>query len=168
MYHPRGMTIDSQGNIWIADTGRCRVLKYSARGDLLTRIGPAIAGTCDMLEPVGVAFDGDGNVYVTDVGNFRLLKLDRDLKLVAQWPLTSAIAARGHHLAVTSAQTLLATDPDQNRLLEFSRDGQVLRGWGGPGSGLGQFKRPVGIEVEGDDVYIADTFNNCVQRLRFK
>lgn len=168
MYHPRGMTIDSQGNIWIADTGRCRVLKYSPKGELLTRIGPAIAGTRDMLEPVGIAFDADGNVYVTDVGNFRLLKLNRDLELVAEWPLTSAIAARGHHLALTRAATLLATDPEWNRLLEFSRDGQVLRGWGGSGSGPGQFKRPVGVEIKGDDVYVADTFNNRVQRLPFE
>lgn len=165
MYHPRGLTVDRKGNIWVADTGRCRVLKYSSSGELLATIGPQVPGTIDLLEPVGVAFDAEDNVYVSDVGNSRMLKLDASLKLKTSWPLTPAVAARGHHMAVTSHQSLLVTDPERHRILEFALDGRLLRGWGQAGIGPGQFNTPVGIEINANEVYVADTFNHRVQRL---
>jgi DNA-binding beta-propeller fold protein YncE len=38
--------------------------------------------------------------------------------------------------------------------------------WGGQGPGAGEFSFPSGIAVDGQgDVYVADTYNNRVQRL---
>jgi DNA-binding beta-propeller fold protein YncE len=162
------MMIDFDGNVWIADTGNSRLLRYTPNGSIQQELGPEQVGTPDLKEPLSLAMDAQANLYVADAGSQRVIKLNRDRKMVAEWALPPATSALGYHLAVTANQSLLVTDPEGNRLLEYSLDGKLLRAWGSEGNGAGQFDKPVGIEVFGQKVYVVDTFNNRLQILREK
>ncbi len=73
---PRGIAVDSSGNIFVSDNENHRILKFDSSGKFLTEIG---GGSADSAEgrfdsPWGVAVDASGNVYVTDTDNNRIQK----------------------------------------------------------------------------------------------
>lgn len=78
---PKGIAVDHDGNIYVADAGNHRVRKIS--GGLISTIagggssmgddGPATDGQLD--DPIGVSVDKAGNVYVTDRGQSRIRKI---------------------------------------------------------------------------------------------
>ena len=82
---PRGLGVDSAGNLYIADMNNNRVLYYPAGSTTATRVygqgGNLNSGTANLggvtanslNGPQGVAVDTAGNVYITDTGNNRVL-----------------------------------------------------------------------------------------------
>ncbi len=58
---------------------------------------------------------------------------------------------------------LWVADLGNNRLRVFDPDGGLLGGWGGRGSGTFGLREPNSVAVQGDDLYIADTWNGRVE-----
>lgn len=82
---PQGLSYDSKGNLYVADTGNNRVRQISANGVVSTIGGTGIAGyngdgvtgtAANLSAPTGVATDAAGNVYIADSGNNRVRVLD--------------------------------------------------------------------------------------------
>lgn len=59
---------------------------------------------------------------------------------------------------------LYVLDSGNHRVVVFDQNGELLRTWGGPGAGDGQFNEPWGIAVDEEFVYVADTWNHRVQK----
>ncbi|MEZ4573038.1 MAG: hypothetical protein R2849_22500 [Thermomicrobiales bacterium] len=57
------------------------------------------------------------------------------------------------------------TDTDNHRIQRFTPEGDYIATWGtaDPSDAPGDFRRPVGILVVGDAVYVTDQGNNRVQ-----
>ena len=72
LWGPRGIALDSQGHVLVADTGNKRILIYDSDGNFISQFGGQGAGAGQFDEPVGLAFDGDGNLYVADTWNQRI------------------------------------------------------------------------------------------------
>jgi uncharacterized protein (TIGR03437 family) len=88
---PRALAFDRKGNLWIADTGNNRVLRFPI-GTLIGNLPAAdiVIGQPDMSSgdpnggadvnpagfdgPAGLAFDRDNNLYVSDFRNSRIMK----------------------------------------------------------------------------------------------
>jgi mucin-19 len=74
---PRGLTVDRNGNVYVADTGNNTIRKISPDAVVTTLAGLAgSSGSADgagsaarFNAPWGVAVDRSGNVYVADTGN---------------------------------------------------------------------------------------------------
>lgn len=87
---PTGLTVDSIGNLYIADTQNNRIRRVDANGTITTVAGtgcyggycprgdglPAIAAS--LYFPRGVAFDQQGRLYVSDSGNHIVRRLEAD------------------------------------------------------------------------------------------
>jgi DNA-binding beta-propeller fold protein YncE len=71
---PQGMTIDDQGNLWVADTRNHRIQEFGSTGAFMSVWGGKEAGADRFLNPTGVARRGD-RVYVADYGNKRIAML---------------------------------------------------------------------------------------------
>lgn len=102
MYFPRGVAVDGDGNLWVADSGNHRLLRFPVA--LLNNPNPAadlVLGQPDFHSgsvnggkdvsasgfntPMEVAFDSHNNLYVADFLNRRVLQFSA--------PLTSASTA---------------------------------------------------------------------------
>ncbi|MBU6287915.1 MAG: 6-bladed beta-propeller, partial [Chloroflexi bacterium] len=69
-----GLALDGSGNVYVADQGNGRILKFSGRGEPSTswRVGGKGTAAGQFNTPVGIAVGPDGSVYVTDFGNNRV------------------------------------------------------------------------------------------------
>ena len=67
--NPRGITIDAEGLIYVADRGNNRVQKFTPEGKLLAVIGSKGEGGGRLNGPFGLCFDGYGILYVTEYGS---------------------------------------------------------------------------------------------------
>ncbi|MCI0539286.1 MAG: hypothetical protein L0Z50_29110, partial [Verrucomicrobiales bacterium] len=70
-WNPYGVTVDSGGNVYVADLGSNTLRKITPAGVVTTLAGLAIEDTsCAAFQrPSGVAVDGAGIIYVLDVCN---------------------------------------------------------------------------------------------------
>jgi DNA-binding beta-propeller fold protein YncE len=85
---PEGIAVDHDGNIWVADYGRDRIVKFGPDGRLLLTWGSRGSGPGEFVGPKGVAIDpSSGHVYVADTGNSRVERIAPDGTLEASWPM---------------------------------------------------------------------------------
>ena len=68
----KGIAVDREGHLWIADAHLDRVSLYSAEGNLLTSIGGPGSAPGSFSFPAGIAAHPDGRVAVIDSFNRRL------------------------------------------------------------------------------------------------
>jgi sugar lactone lactonase YvrE len=78
---PEGVAVDTEGNVYVADTNKCMIRKISPAGEVSTLAG-STRGYADgqgaaakFQDPDGVAVDGEGNVYVSDRQNYSIRKI---------------------------------------------------------------------------------------------
>lgn len=137
---PRSLTIDSVGNLFIADHGNHRIRKIDTGGTITTIAGTGVRGfsgdggaatSAALNEPQGVAVDLAGNVFFSDTLNQRLRKVDTS-------GIISTVAGTG--------------------IGGFSGDGGVATS--------AQFFYPQSIAGGNGSFYIADVANNRVRHFR--
>jgi sugar lactone lactonase YvrE len=83
LYQPSALTLDSAGNLFIADSGTQRIRQMTRDGTLTTLAGTGAAspgatdgspaGNTALNTPMGVVMDSAGNVVVADTYNHRVL-----------------------------------------------------------------------------------------------
>jgi len=80
-----GLAVDAAGNLYIADTGNCRIRKVAPNGIITTVVGTATPGytgdggpatKASLNFPRGVAVDAAGNIYIADSANNVIRKVD--------------------------------------------------------------------------------------------
>jgi hypothetical protein len=148
-------------------------------------------------DPAGrIAFDAAGNLYFADTANSLIRKIDRDgivtrvaglapIDGVPQGgysgdggPATAARLSNPVDLALDADGTLYVTDVYNHCIRAIAPDGTISTvagvcgeagydGDGGPAA-LATLKRPYGLELANDTLYIADTGNHVIRAIRLR
>jgi predicted membrane-bound mannosyltransferase/sugar lactone lactonase YvrE len=172
LWGPRDIAIDSQGHLLVTDTGNKRVVEYDSDGNEITQFGEPGLGAGQFDEPVGIAIDSQGLVYVADTWNQRIQVFqkgaDGTYTQVRSWDVAAWYGQsldNKPYLAIDNQGHLFSTDPEGNRVLEFSLTGEFVRFWGDLGSGTDTFNLTGAVAVDPEGrVWVSDVNNNRLMR----
>ncbi|MCC6958600.1 MAG: TIGR03663 family protein [Dehalococcoidia bacterium] len=78
LFGPRDAAIDSEGHIWVTDTGNDRIQVFTMQGEFVRTVGSSGKGEGQFDEPVGIDIAKDGSIYVADMYNRRVEILNPD------------------------------------------------------------------------------------------
>ena len=124
--------------------------------------------------PVSVAYsdEGFGYIYVLDLPECRIQKFDADGNLEKSWRMHQK--GEGAHCGPSRIRieqrryTVYIADTENDRVLLFTRDGEPL---GELKDGKVPFRKPGSLYINdlfAEDVIVADTGNNLIQKFRRK
>ena len=159
---PASLTIDDEGNMYVADTMRRDIVVYNPAGEYIASYGKELG-----IKPVDVKVD-EKFVYVLDMPSNEIKVLDRKtgkyLKSIGKadgktegisLPTAMAMGPKGH---------LYVSNSGSARILKYDRDGHLLDAFGEMGDAFGMFARPKGIAVDDQErIYVVDGGHQNVQ-----
>ena len=182
LYDPAGVTVDGEGNLYIADSGNHSIRRVDGAGTITTVAGTGTRGNggdggpaikAQLSSPKGVAVDGTGNLYIADTFNHQVRRVDHEGIITTVTSFPTVYYPRG--VAVIGAGNLYIADEQHHRILRLDGSGTIttVAGTGASGySGDGgpavsaHLYFPRGVAVDGrGDLYIADTANDRIRRV---
>ena len=154
-----GLTLDSSGNLWIADYGNNRVQELSAAGGFLQKFGTEGTANGQFKGPLNIAFSG-GKVYVTDYGNNRVQKFSTagayESKFGEAGTSNGKFSGPYGIASDPVSGNLLVVDSGNARVQAFNSAGTFLAKFGTYGAGAQQLTAPTGIALSQAGIYIVD------------
>jgi len=186
---PVGVTVDSSGNLYIADTGNWAIRKVSG-GTITTFVGTTCCFPLGLNSPAGLALDGSGNLYVADSANQRVLAVSSGgtVTTVAGARNPNAFGVRGYNgdnisattawlnypvsVAVDASGNLYVADGLNQRIRKVSNGvittvvGNGTAGFSGDGGSPtnAELTYPSGVAVDANgNLYIADAGNKRIR-----
>jgi sugar lactone lactonase YvrE len=171
--NPKGLAVDAAGNVYVADTGNHRILRWNA-ADSTTQTIVGVTGSASsntnvtgadgvgritnttfgegmpanvakLSSPQGVALDGAGNIYIADTGNHVIRKVSADLSSVVTIAGQSAAIGGAYPAGTNYAGYAGDTGPATGALLSSPTN--------------------VAVTADGKTIIIADSGNNVVRRI---
>lgn len=189
-YRPLSLTVDTSGNVYVADTYNSKIRKITPTGDVTTLAGGSTAGNLDgtgsaasFYWPTAVAVDASGNVYVADTNNNLIRKVTSSgvVTTIAGDTTVGSVDANGtaasfsspNGIAVDSSGNIFVSDFGNQKIRKISPTGDVttFAGNGSTGNldGLGTsatFDGPSGITIDvSGNLYVADRNNNLIRKI---
>ena len=154
---PTGITLDSNGNVWVSDNWNQRIQSFTSSGVFrsLFYVGGIAGGF----------MDPDDNLYIT-TGDCKIYKYDTSGNVLLSWgnPGTGNGEFDDPRFIAMDGTSVYVTDTGNNRVQKFDMGGNFIAAWGSNGTGDGEFSEPEGIAVSGGSVYVADSGNNRIQK----
>jgi tripartite motif-containing protein 71 len=166
---PLGVTVNSEGNVYVADTLNHRIQKFDSNGKFLLKWGSEGSEGSHFKRPMGIIVDTSGNVYVADSGNNRVQKFDSNGKFLLKWGAKGSEDGQFYEprgAAVDSAGNVYISDSFNYRIQKFDSNGKFIIKWGRYGQGDSQFADDYGsVAVDSaGNVYVADAQNGRIQK----
>ncbi|MCX6887570.1 MAG: NHL repeat-containing protein, partial [Verrucomicrobia bacterium] len=184
------VAVDSDGNVYVADSNNNRIRKVSPAGNVTTLAGSGTAGFADgtgasarFKYPLGLTVDAQGTVYVADMSNHRIRKVSPvgNVTTLAgsgtagfvNGTGTAALLNSPSDVALDAAGNVYVSEYWNHSIRKVSPAGEVtaLAGSGtagfvnGTGAGA-QFTGPYRVAVDaGGNVYVADLGNYRIRKV---
>lgn len=184
--NPGQLAVDSNDNLYIADSGNSMVRMVDSSGTITTVAGSTYgysgfggpATSSQMGNPYGLAFDSSGNLYIADTNDCVVWMVDTSgtISVVAGngtngesgdgGPATSAKLSNPRGIAVDSSGNLYITEGNGNRVRKVDTSGTIstvagtgvsgFSGDGGPATSA-EMSNPWDAEVDSSgSLYVSD------------
>jgi len=179
---------DQKGNIYILDSGDCRIQKFDAQGRYIATIGRKGEGPSEFGSPVNLNIDDNNRLYVGDTRKYSFIILDGSGAEIRRFKIdNSIIVSVGPRCRLINSETLImggftqGTGGEEN-YKEYSERGiySLYHIFNSEGSVTGTFGT-MDIKFEegalcfsgnafleiapGGDMYIAYRYDNKIEKL---
>ncbi len=159
------VSVNSRGEMFLFHRGRRPIIVLDAEGNYLRSWGDS-----EISVAHGLRIDRDDNVWVTDIGAHRVFKYDRLGKLLLALgtgkpgdgpeefnkPTDIAFGPRG--------EVYISDGYGNSRVKKYTPGGRLIKMWGEPGKGRGQFNLPHSAIVDSQGrLLVGDRENNRIQ-----
>ena|GEM_PF-282085 len=195
----RGVSLDSGGNVYIADSGNNRIRKVAAGSGIITTVagngsqgssGDGGAATAaGLIDPYGVTLDSAGNLYIADTENHLIRKVAAGSGIITTVAGNGSLGFSGdggaatesglyspRGVALNSAGDLYIADTGINRIQKVAAGSGIITTVAGNGSGFfggdggaataAGLNYPSGVALDSaENLYIADTLNNRIRKV---
>ncbi len=165
---PRGLAVDSMGNVYVADSTNASIQKFSSTGVFTLKWGTSGTGDGQLSGPWGLAVDGDNNIYVADTSNHRIQKFSSTGTFLAKFGISGSGDGQFNYptgVAVDTAGNIYIADQSNHRIQKLDGNGNFIAKWGSFGSGTSQFNLPRGVTVDSNgNVFVSDTWGQRIQK----
>lgn len=163
--NPRGLDVDPEGRLFIADTHNHQVLVYSPEGRLLRKWGRRGKGPGEFICVTDLAVDSRGNVWTCEYGEFndRLQKFDGDgrpLLSVGTFGTAPGEFSRPQGIAVDRRDYVYVADAVNHRIQVFTPEGKLERIIGEVGTAPGKLRYPYDVSLDARGRVYAVEFGN--------
>lgn len=168
---PSDAAVGPDGNLYVLDGVRHRVVVFDAEGVLKFQFGTRGSEPGQFLFPLGIAAAPDGTIYVADSGNHRFQILTSDGKPLSTilLPATDSSTPSDPTDVVvdTARQRAYIADNDNHRVAVYNlASGSFEPVWGRPGRGERQFRYPFLLDLSADGyLLVVESINTRVQVL---
>ena len=165
---PAGLAVD-ENYVYHADKNNSRIQIFDHEGNLINQFGSSGSGDGQFNQPNGIDVN-DNRILVADTRNHRIQVFDKAGNFVAKFGTNGSGNGEFSYpddLAVSNDRIFVADSINfRVQILEIDANDNIeyISKFGsGPGSGDGEFNRPVGIAADSEQIYVADFFNYRVQ-----
>jgi len=163
----RGVAIDSNDRIIVADTHNSRIQVFDSTGAFQFEFGSRSSAPGQFFLPAGVTTDSNDRIIVADTGNSRIQVFDSTGAF--QFEFGSFGLGPGQfdnllHIATDSNDRIIVADSGNNRIQVFDSTGAFQFEFGSNGPAPGQFTVPFGVAIDSNDrIIVADVLNRRIQ-----
>jgi sugar lactone lactonase YvrE len=187
--YPEALTVDANGNVYVADTWNYRIRKVTPEGVVTTIAGSGTRAVVDgtgleasFHEPLGIAVDSNGNLFVTDNHTIRKITSAGVVTTIAGvyrnpgFSDGTGVAAsffRPTGISIDASGNLYIADTNNNLIRKMTPAGVVttIAGSVSPGyaDGTGAaalFSYPTGVTVDAaGNLFVADNWNHMIRMI---
>jgi len=148
---PDGITVDSDGYVYVADRNNHRIQKFDSEGNFIKSWGDKGNSDRQFNLPCDLEVDKEGNIYIVDYGNHRIKKFDSEGNFITKW------GHEGNEDGQFNYPTGIAIDPsgdiyviDKYYIQKFTSKGKFIAKWKGvdPDTSDGIEKTIYGIAID--------------------
>ena len=164
-----GVSTDAEDNVYVFNRGKHPMMIFNSAGKFLGSWGEGI-----FVRPHGVSQGPDNTLYCTDDGDHtvRQCTLDGEILMTIGNPGNASNPFSGNPF---NRCTHTATDPSNgdifitdgygnSRIHKYSENGKLIKSWGAPGAGEGEFNIVHNIATDKDGyLYVCDRENHRIQ-----
>ncbi len=164
MMKPYAVHADSDGRVFVADTGWGKLLVFDAakkKFQIWGQDGPGM-----LVQPLGVTSDSLGRIFVTDGKQQRVVVYDRDGKFLFAAGLTGEMERPVGVVVNESLGRIYVADTGAHDIAVFDMTGKLISRLGSRGVEPGQFNFPTNLAIGPDGkLYVVDSMNFRIQIL---
>src|SRR5665213_1308555 len=189
---PEGITTDSAGNVYVADTGNSTIRKITPAGVVSTVAGtPGVQGAQDGIgsaaqfnSPESLTVDATGNLYVADTFNNTIRRITPTGTVTTfagtagtygnqNGPAAGALFGNCYGITIDTAGNLYVTDAGGQsvrkitpQLIVSSVAGSGVAGYADAAGPNAQFSSPWGVAVDSTgNIYVGDYNNGTIRKI---
>jgi len=154
---PRGITVDQNGVVFVADKQNNRIQKFNLAGTYLGEISHNPEYPNRLNGPMDVVVDNSGNIYLVDGSGFTVEKYSPSGEFITEWGQLNAVS-----VDLDEQGNVYVMDTVHQKIFQYSNAGQYIGEWE-----FEAFRNSYGggIDYKNGFIYLAYSGNYFAQKL---